>query len=1087
MRRAFHWTAAALVFPGMAYSQTYIIQTFAGGGVPSNIPGASAILGRVSGVASDNAGNIYIASPVNASSLVYPVVVRVNLTSGLLTLVAGTGISGHNGDNGPATNAQLSFPSSLAFKNGNLYIADGNWVRKVANGVITTVAGGGSQFADNVLATSTRLNASGIAVDNAENLYITDTLSNRVRKITNGVITTVAGNGTVGFSGDGNSATSAQLALSAAVQAGIAVDTAGNIYFTDYGNVRIRKVSNGVITTVAGNGMQSLGSGDNGDNGPATSGALSNPAGIAIDPSGSSLYIANSSGNNSIRKVVNDVIFTIAGGGVLSFTGDNGPALGAGVISPQGVALDDQGNYFIADSGNGRVRKVASLMITTIAGSGVSGLVGDNGPATSGQLVGPADVAVDSASNVYIADGGNARVRKVSASNSVITTVAGNGGIGPAGDGGPATAAALLAPSNLALDFAKNLYITDTGQIRRVSATGDITTVLANAAGPAAVDAQGNIYIADKQNHQVIEIAGGLKTVIAGTGTPGFSGDNGLPTSAQLFQPTRVILDSLGRVFVIDSGNSRIRRIIKDVMITTVAGNGTVGDSGDNGPATSAGLSAPLSLAVDSSGNLFIGVAGSRVRRVSNAVITTVAGTGVPGFTGDNGPAANARLGSPIGLAADTSGNVYVADQLNSNIRVLISSGSVCSYNVTPTTLQHLAAGGNSPISIQTDAACLWSVTGLPSWITVSGAATGTGPATVTLVVAANSGVARSATLAVAGVTIAVNQAGAATTGCTYTISPGGQAFAAAGGSGSFTVTTTAACSWATVSASPWITGTVAGTGNGTAIYQVAANVGAARSGSISIADKSFTVEQAALAFPFTSSASLPHFVVEGSWESTITLVNTGSSTAQARLNFFRNGNAWTLPLTFPPASSSASPLLASTIDRTLNPGAILVIKSTGPGADFSDGWVQLLTNGTIAANGNFRSNIGSSDQQIGVPFETRNGNAYVFPFDNTGTLVTAVALTNTGTQAGNAGIVIRDDTGNMVLSTTITLGAQAHTAFLLPSLYPAFTAGKRGTVEFDAPSGGQISTLGIVFDSATRAFGNIPVLTRGGATILGP
>jgi hypothetical protein len=231
----------------------------------------------------------------------------------------------------------------------------------------------------------------------------------------------------------------------------------------------------------------------------------------------------------------------------------------------------------------------------------------------------------------------------------------------------------------------------------------------------------------------------------------------------------------------------------------------------------------------------------------------------------------------------------------------------------------------------------------------------------------------------------------------------------------------------------------------------------------------------------------MPHLAVAGSWETTITLVNTSSTVAQARLNFFdNNGNPLTLPLTFPQPSATSGTVLASTVDRTLSPGAILVIKSTGPGADPIVGWVQLLTNGSVVANANFRSNIGTSDQQIGVPFETRNVNAYVLPFDNTGNLVTAVALANIGTQAGNAGITIRDDTGALVLSTTISLGAQAHTSFLLPSSY-SFTAGKRGTVEFDAPSGGQISTLGIVFDSVTRAFGNIPVLVKGGATILGP
>lgn len=430
-------------------------------------------------------------------------------------------------------------------------------------------------------------------------------------------------------------------------------------------------------------------------------------------------------------------------------------------------------------------------------------------------------------------------------------------------------------------------------------------------------------------------------------------------------------------------------------------------------------------------------------------------------------------------IALDATGKVYFADSINHRVRVLIPYASSCTYNVSPTSLNAGASGGSLNVSIQTDAVCSWSITGLPSWITIPGGASGTGPATVTLVAAANPGVARSATLSIAGVSVTVNQAGSVTGGCTYAISAGGQAFTAAGGSGSFSVTTTAGCSWTAVSSAPWITSTSNGTGNGSVTYQVAANTGAARSGSITIGGLTFTIQEAASTFTSTSTAAMPHLAVAGTWTTTITLVNTGSTVAQTRLNFFDdNGSPLTLPLTFPQTPATSGPLLAATLDQTLNPGAILVIQSTGSGTVPIVGWAQLLTNGSVGGLAIFGSNTGTTDQQVGINFENRNAASYIFPFDNTGTFVTAVALANTSTQGGNIGITIRDGTGALVFSSTIALAAQAHTSFVLPNSY-GFTAGTRGTVEFDAPPGGQISTLGILFNNATRAFGNIPVLTK--------
>jgi uncharacterized protein (TIGR03437 family) len=435
------------------------------------------------------------------------------------------------------------------------------------------------------------------------------------------------------------------------------VDAAGNLYIADTGHSRIRKVSGGAITTVAGGGSSI------GDNGPATSAQLSSPNGEAMDTAGN-LYIVDS---GRVRKVANGVISTVAGIGTFGFSGDNGPATSAELDYPAGVAVDSAGNFYIADTGNHRIRKVSGGVITTVAGNGTLGFSGDNGLATSAQLDYPGGVAVDSAGNLYIADSYNFRIRKVS--NGVITTVAGNGapGFGGGGDG-PATSAALSRPSGI------------------------------------AVDSAGNLYIAEFNSSRIRKVSNGAITTVAGSGTPGFSGDNGPATSAQLNGPEGVAVDSAGNLYIADFGNNRIRK-------------------------------------------------------VANGVIATIAGTGTPGFSGDNGPAASAQLAYPGGVASDSTGKVYVADTGNYRIRVLTPSGSPCTYSVSPITLQAPASGGIVTVSIQTAAFCPWAVSGVPSWMAVSGASSGSVSATVALAVFPNhSGASLTATVLVAGVSVTVTQ-----------------------------------------------------------------------------------------------------------------------------------------------------------------------------------------------------------------------------------------------------------------------------------------------------------------------------------------
>lgn len=327
-------------------------------------------------------------------------------------------------------------------------------------------------------------------------------------------------------------------------------------------------------------------------------------------------------------------ITTIAGTGKSGFSGDGGPAAKARLAGPRDVAVDGQGNVYITDQRNSRVRKVSGKTITTIAGTGKAGFSGDGGPATAAQLSEPDGIAADAQGNVYIADYGNHRVRKVNPAG-VITTIAGTGKQGFSGDGGPASAAQLDYPNGVGVDGRGNVYIADTGnsRVRRVSASGTITT-------------------------------------IAGTGEVRFSGDGGRATSASLFRPTDVAVDGSGNLYIADFLNYRVRKVSPGGTITTIAGNGGRDSFGDGGRATAAEL-IPTSLALDRQRNVYIGdFHNDRVRKVTpGGTITTIAGTGLRGSRGDNGPATAAQLADPNGVAVDTQGNLYIADYGNQRVR----------------------------------------------------------------------------------------------------------------------------------------------------------------------------------------------------------------------------------------------------------------------------------------------------------------------------------------------------------------------------------------------------------------------------------
>ncbi len=324
---------------------------------------------------------------------------------------------------------------------------------------------------------------------------------------------------------------------------------------------------------------------------------------------------------------------TIAGVGYPGFAGDGGPANQASINTPYGIAIDPTGRICFGDVAgyNGRVRCVTAGIIQTIAGDGQIYDAGDGGAATAATLFNPRTMAADAAGNIYIADYDNSRLREVS--GGIIATIAGTGNYyGSTGYGGPATSATLTPTS-------------------------------------VAVGPDQTLYIADQSNLRVVRLAGGVLEPIAGNGGDGFSGDGGPATSATLSIPEGVAVDGLGNVYISDSFNNRVRKVSNGV-ITTVAGNGAAAFSGDGGPAASASLNFPEGIAVDGSGNLYIADQGNnRVRVVSGGTITTIAGNGAAAFTGDGGSALAASLNTPWAVAVDASGDLYIADTGNSRIR----------------------------------------------------------------------------------------------------------------------------------------------------------------------------------------------------------------------------------------------------------------------------------------------------------------------------------------------------------------------------------------------------------------------------------
>lgn len=683
MRRTYLALILLLLCAGSSSAQ--IIHTIAGGGPGSGIPALSANFSDPLRALVDSSGNFYFVAYTQHR------IFKVD-TAGNLTLIAGTGVAGFSGDGGLATSANLNAPIGITLDaSGNLFIADqgNNRIRKVnTSGIITTVAGNGAAGynGDGGLATSTSLYLPyGVYADASGNLFIADTYNHRVRKVSPaGIISTIAGTGVASYNGDGIAATTAALQY----PMDLLMDGSGNLIIADANDRRIRKINtSGMISTMAGNGV----AGYSGDGGAATSAALSFPTGIAMDGSGN-LYIADTN-NNRIRKVnTSGIITTCAGTGVAGYNGSGIAATSASLYNPWGVAADSVGQLYIPDRYNHLVRKVDTTgKIFDVAGNGSANYGGDGGLATGASLYNPYGVTTDGSGNIYIADFNNYRIRKVDTTGK-ISTVAGNGIYGFSGDGGLATSASIGNVYRIAVDAAGNLYLADyaMNRVRKVDASGHISTVAGSGCsgfsgdgGPAtsaclsgpfalALDGAGNIYFSDFRNYRIRKVnAGGMISTVAGSGVFGFSGDGGPATAANMSYIYGLATDNAGNFYLADGYNYRVRKVNASGIITTVAGNGVSGYSGDGGPATSANLTYTISVAADGLGNIFIGdLYNYRIRKVDpTGKISTVAGTGTYGFSGDGGPATSASMTYPYGLAVDGSGNLFISDVSNNRVR----------------------------------------------------------------------------------------------------------------------------------------------------------------------------------------------------------------------------------------------------------------------------------------------------------------------------------------------------------------------------------------------------------------------------------
>lgn len=690
-----------------------IITTFAGtewvypGGARR---GLDAPLSPAISTALDPQGRLVISDALNH------VVTRLD-SAGELTVIAGNGVAGFSGDGEDARGASLNRPEGIVYdSNGNLIIADyGNRrIRRVTPfGVISTIAGNGNSgfSGDGGPALAAGMSPLRVTVDASGAIYFNDATASRVRKVgADGWVTTVAGTGIQEFSGEGKPAKETSLHPES-----IHIDREGRLLISDASNYYVFRVgADGTLRTIAGTGQR----GFSGDGGPALAAATTNVNALTTDNAGN-ILLADTS-NRRIRRINGaGVISTIAGGGEIAVTPAPVDALQAAIGFPDSIAADPAGRIYVADSENQFALMISAdgRSISRVAGNGTFKALRPGTPAALVNMTQPVGLAIAPDGTLYYSELLGHRIGKISPDGTA-SLVAGNGVASCCVDGGPATDGRLSFPNTIAFAPDGALIIVDgsSQKIRRVF-NGTITSIaglrfdpgFSGDGGPAtearlqypwgiAIDPSGNIFIADRENHRIRRIdTKGIITTFAGNGRAGFSGDGGPATAASLNTPHALALTPAGDLLIADFSNNRIRAVSPAGIIRTWAGNGKADYTGDGGPAIAAAMDSPISLTVDSRGNTYVAHAFSVVRRIAlDGTISTVAGADFDGFSGDGGPPLSAALDGPFGLAVDRAGNLYIADSFNNRIRVVRSVGLSTTLSPSPINMTAVTGSGNS-------------------------------------------------------------------------------------------------------------------------------------------------------------------------------------------------------------------------------------------------------------------------------------------------------------------------------------------------------------------------------------------------------
>ncbi|MBI2685386.1 MAG: hypothetical protein HYX27_03645 [Acidobacteria bacterium] len=693
-------------------------------------PALDAPLGSVLSVAIDPQGRTVFSDTLNH------VIVRIE-ASGNVTVIAGNGVRGFSGDGGDALRASFDQPRGIAIdRTGNIFVSDtrNRRIRKITPaGIVTTIAGNGfsTPAGDNGPATSAALSARHIALDGAGNIYLADYDNSFIRRIgTDGIITTIAGDGDDVFSGDGKPAL--QTALS---PFSIHVDSANRIIVGDIDNYRVLRIgTDGIVTTIIGTGTR----GFSGDGGPGRAATLTNCDGITSDAAGN-IFITDTS-NRRIRKLTPAGIITTIAGGSSDVVGPSPiDPLRAAIGFPTTIAIDPQGSFTFADADNSRLLRLSPAGISQIAGNGKFKELLPRTPNTLVTMTEPVGLAVAPDGAVYYTEYTGHRIARIDKDGSV-SRVTGTGVSSCCTDNGSALNGRVSFPAGVAVARDGSIIIADTNndKIRRVS-NGTITSLAGSFLGsgfsgdngPAAdallsgpwgvvIDANGNIIFSDRYNNRIRRITpAGTITTIAGDGRGMFAGDGGQATAASLYSPTGLAINPAGELLIADYGNHRVRAISATGIIRTIAGTGVVGSSGDGQPATQATIRFPIGLAADRQGNVYItqDVGGAMRKIGTNGIISTFAGQVPYGFAGDGGSPNSAFFSRPMGITTDDAGNIYIADTQNNRVRVIRTLALTTTLSPSPVTL---AAVTGSATTVPARVSLTSAVNGLPFTFSVT-------------------------------------------------------------------------------------------------------------------------------------------------------------------------------------------------------------------------------------------------------------------------------------------------------------------------------------------------------------------------------